>query len=279
VNKLEAFGYIVAQAERGEIVFPTSVNAVVRLQRALEDPDCHLDDAILLVLSDPQLAARTVALANSVAFGGTGGAPVTNVRAAVTRVGYQRLRAMVAALMVRQFGVHLNDPLLRSKVAQLWEHTAYVAVLAQAFARRITFVNPDTALFAGIVHEVGGFYLLSRADQFPGLLDDDPERWGQLCEDVVGREVLRKLAVPEPVTEAVLQMRDGWLNMPPQTLRDTLLLANQYAPVPSPLGSNAPPLPRHQDSVLDFVVDEPTLNEILIEAGEAYNSMHEPLMA
>jgi hypothetical protein len=31
----------------------------------------------------------------------------------------------------------------------------------------VTGVNEDTALFAGIVHEVGGFYLLSRAEEFP----------------------------------------------------------------------------------------------------------------
>jgi HD-like signal output (HDOD) protein len=205
--------------------------------------------------------------------------PVTNVRAAVMRVGYRRLQAMVAMLLVRQFGARIVDPLLRSKAAQLWEHTAYVGVLAQAFARQITFVNPDTALFAGIVHEVGGFYLLARADQFPGLLEDDPENWGELCEDVVSREVLKKLAVPEPVAAAITQMRDGWLNMPPHTLLDTLLLANQYAPVPSPLGANAPPLPAHEDSVLDFVLDEATLDAILREAGEAYNAMHEALLA
>jgi HD-like signal output (HDOD) protein len=278
VNRLEAFGYIVAQAERGEITFPTSVNAVLRLQVALENPDVHLEDAIRLVLAEPQLAARTVALANTAAFNGGAGAPVTNVRAAVARVGYRRLQAMVAALMVRQFGSRIKDPLLRSKAAQLWEHTAYVAVLAQSFARRITFTNPDTALFAGIVHEVGGFYLLARADEFPGLLDDDPERWGELCEDVVGREVVKKLAIPAPVAAAIAELRDGWLNMPPTTLLDTLLLANQYAPVPSPLGSNKPPLPAHQDSALDFLIDEPTINEILAEAGQAYKAMEEALL-
>jgi HD-like signal output (HDOD) protein len=279
VNKLEAFGYIIAQAERGEISFPTSVNAVLRLQLALENPDVHLEDAIRLVLTEPQLAAHTVALANTAAFNGGASSPVTSVRAAVTRVGYRRLQAMVAALMVRQFGSRIRDPLLRSKAAQLWEHTAHVAVLAQAFARHITFINPDTALFAGIVHEVGAFYLLSRADEFPGLLEDDPERWGELCEDVVSREVMKKLAIPAPVAEAIGELRDGWLNMPPTTLLDTLLLANQYAPVPSPLGSNEPPLPEHQDSVLDFVVDEPTMGEILRAAGEAYNSMEHALLA
>ncbi|MFL6676552.1 MAG: HDOD domain-containing protein [Massilia sp.] len=278
MNRLEAFGYIVAQAERGEISFPTSVNAVLRLQLALEDPDCHVEDAIRLVLAEPQLAARTVALANTAAFNGGAGAPVTSVRAAVTRLGYRRLQALVAALIVRQFGSRISDPLLRSKAAQLWEHTAYVAVLAQVFARRVTFVNADTALFAGIVHEVGGFYLLSRADEFPGLLEDDPENWGALCEDVVSREVMKKLAIPEPVAGAITQLRDGWLNMPPNTLLDTLLLANQYAPVPSPLGSDAPPLPHHQDSVLDFVLDEATLHDILREAGEAYNSMGDALL-
>jgi HD-like signal output (HDOD) protein len=277
VNRLEAFGYIVAQAERGEITLPTSVNAVLRLQQALEDPDCHLDDAIRLVLGEPQLAARTVALANTAAFGGAA-EPVTNVRAAITRLGYRRLQALVAALVVRQFGSRIVDPQLRAKAALLWDHSAHVAVLAQEFARRVTFVNPDTALFAGIVHEVGGLYLLSRADEFPGLLDEDPEKWAELCEDVVSREVIKKLALPEPVAEAIGGMRRGWLNMPPSTLLDTLLLANQFAPVASPLGSAAPPLPAHADNALDFVLDEDTLKDILRSAAAAYESMSAALL-
>jgi HD-like signal output (HDOD) protein len=279
VNRLEAFGYIAAQAARGEISFPTSVNAVLRLQLALEDPDCHLEDAIRLVLGEPQLAARTVALANTAAYNAGGGPQITNVRAAVSRIGYRRLQALVASLVVRQFGSRIVDPGLRAKAEQLWQHTAHVAALAEAFARRVTFVNADTALFAGIVHEVGGFYLLSRADEFPGLLDEDPEKWAELCEDVVSREVLQKLAVPAPVTEAIVQMRGGWLGMPPASLLDTLLLANQYAPVPSPLGTPLPPPPEHEDSALDFVLDEPTLLDIQREAAETYKSMDGPILA
>lgn len=276
MNRIEAFGYIAAQAQRGEISFPTSVNAVLRLQLALEDPDCHLEDAIRLVLGEPQLAARTVALANTAAYNGAGGPQITNVRAAVARIGYRRLQALVASLVVRQFGTRITDPVLRAKAEQLWQHTAHVAALAEAFARRVTFVNADTALFAGIVHEVGGFYLLSRADEFPGLLDDDPEKWAELCEAVVSQEVLKKLAVPVPVTEAIVELRGAWLGMPPETLRDTLLLANQYSPVPSPLGEPSPPLPEHADSALDFVVDEATLRDILREAAETYKSMDGP---
>jgi HD-like signal output (HDOD) protein len=278
VNKLEAFGYIAAQAARGELVFPTSVNAALRLQLALDDPDCHMEDAIKLVLAEPVLAARTVALANSAAFNRNGIVLVTNVRTAVMRVGYRSLQSLVASMVVRQFGSRIVDPALRAKAEQLWEHTAHVAALAHIIARRVTHVNPDTALFAAIVHEVGGFYLLSRADEFPGLLDDDPENWAELCEDVITREVMRKLAIPEPVSSAIEGLRDGWLSMPPHTLLDTLLLANQFSPVPSPLGRPADSAREHAESVLDFAVDDAMLTSILDESASEAKSMSAALL-
>lgn len=260
------------------MTFPTSVNAALRLQLALDDPDCHVEDAIKLVLGEPQLAARTVALANSAAFNRSGGAPLTNVRAAVMRIGYRSLQTLVASLVVRQFGARIVDPGVRAKAEQLWEHTAHVAALATVIARRITYVNPDTAMFAAIVHEVGGFYLLSRADEFPGLLDEDPEKWAELCEEVVSREVMKKLSIPEPVSSAIEGLRDGWLSIPPSTLLDTLLLANQFSPVPSPLAPEPVDMPEHADSVLDFIVDDEMLKSILEESSEEVKSMSAALL-
>ena len=278
MNRLEAFGYIAAQAARGEITLPTSVNAALRLQLALDNPDCHIEEAIRLVLAEPQLAARTVALANSAAFNRDSDSTITNVRAAVMRVGYRSLQTLVSSLVVRQFGARIVDPGLRAKAQQLWEHTAHVAALSQVLAKRVTFVNPDTAMFAAILHEVGGFYLLSRADEFPGLLDDDPEKWAELCEEVVSREVLKKLAVPAQVSDAILAVRDAWLTMPPSTLLDTLLLANLFSPVPSPLGRQSAPMPEHADSMLDFIVDDATLKSILEESAAEVKSMSAALL-
>src|SRR5450830_1773048 len=274
MNRLETFGLIAAQAERGEITFPTSVNAVLRLQLALDDPACHLDEAIKLVLGEPQLAARTVALANSAAFNAGDGPVVTNVRAALNRVGMRSLKLLVASLVVRQFGNRIVDPGLRAKAEQLWQHTAHVAALARVLAKRLTCVDQDTAVFAAIVHEVGGFYLLSRADEFPGLLDADPENWMALCA-----EVLKKLAVPESVREAIGGMRRGLMGMPPVNLLDTLLLANQLAAVPSPLDAAAAQLAApHHESALDLVLDSATLAEIRAEADEQYRLMSAALL-
>lgn len=280
MNRLETFGLIAAQAERGDISFPTSVNAVLRLQRALDDPDCHLDEAIKLVLGEPQLAARTVALANSVAYAGAAGQgpAITNVRAALGRIGMRNLQLLVASLVVRQFGSRIVNTELRAKAEQLWQHTAHVAALAKVLALRVTGVDPDTAVFAAIVHEVGAFYLLSRADDFPGLLDADPENWIALCEEVVSAEVLKKLAIPAPVSEAIGGMRHGLMGMPPLTLLDTLLLANRLAPVASPLDVPAPCALTHEETALDLVLDRASVDAIVAEAEEQYRLMSAALL-
>jgi HD-like signal output (HDOD) protein len=272
MDRLEAFKSIAAQAGRGELTFPTNVDATLKLQRALSDPDLHADEGARLVQAEPLLAARTVAIANSVAYNRSGNA-VTNVRAAVQRVGFRTLNALAAAVMVRQLDSKITQPDLRAKANQLWQHSAHVAALSQVIARRITRVDPETALFAGIVHEVGGFYLLSRAAEFPGLLDGDPEEWIEYGEMEIGRGVLKKLGVPAPVFEAIEAMWNGMRALPPETLGDTLLLANDLAPLDSPLHVRAGATTRQSAGTIDFVTGDGTLASILEESAEEVKSL------
>ena len=267
-----------AQAARGELVFPTSVNASLRLQLALANPACHIEEAIKLVLSEPLLAARIVAMGNSALFHRAGSDPVTSARAAVMRMGQRNLYSLVVALVVRQFGSKISDPSLRAKAEQLWLHTVHVAALAFVIARRVTCIDADTALFAGIVHEVGSFYLLSRADEFPGLLDDDPEHWMEPAEEIIAREVMKRLLIPEVVSTAIEALRDGMLALPPESLLDTLLLAKQLSPVPSPMVRNAAAPMAQADSVIDFVIDSETLASVMDEAAQQVSSMSSALL-
>lgn len=272
MDRLEAFKSIAAQAGRGELTFPTNVDATLKLQRALNDPDMHVDGAAKLVQAEPLLAARTVAIANSAAYNRSGNS-ITNVRGAVQRVGFRTLNALAAAVIVRQLGSKITDPVLRAKADQLWQHTAHVAALAQVIARRVTKVDPETAMFAGIVHEVGGFYLLSRAAEFPGLLDGEPDEWIEYGEVAIGRGVLAKLGVPVAVMEAIEAMWDGLRALPPETLGDTLLLANDLAPLTSPLHSRPGATSRQAAATIDFVIGEGSLASILEESAEEVSSL------
>jgi len=271
MDRIDAFKRIAAEAARGELSFPTNVNATLKLQHALADTDCHVDTAARLVQTEPLLAARTVAIANSAAYNRFG-SDVTNVKAAVQRVGFRTLGALAAAVIMRQLASNVADPVLRAKADQLWRHSAHVAALSQVIAKRVSNVDPETALFAGIVHEVGAFYLLSRAPQYPGLLDGGADEWIEHGEVAIGRGVLHKLGVPAPVMDAIEAQWKGMRALPPETLGDTLLLANDLAPVPSPLFER-PGGVGMQGPTIDFAVGEGTLAAILEDSALEVQSL------
>jgi HD-like signal output (HDOD) protein len=277
MNKLEIFKEIALQASKGELTFPANVNGTLKLQQALDDDDCHVDLAAKLVSAEPLLAARTVAIANSAAYNRSGN-DLTNVRAAVARIGFRTLKSMVAALIVRQLNSNITNPALKAKSATLWEHTAHVAALAQVIGKKITKVDPDTAMFAAIVHEVGGFYLLSRGEEFPGLLDDPSEAWIEYGEKLIGRGVLHQLGVPAPVLAALEEMWSGKCAFPPNTLGGTLLLANDLAPVVSPLHPADHASDRQAAASIDFDTADSTLHTILFENEEEIKSLTKALL-
>ena len=277
MTRLEFFQTIVAQASRGELVFPTNVDASLKLQQALLDPDCHVDAAVRLVQADPLLAARAVAVANSAAYNRSG-SEIASVRAAVQRLGMRTLQALGAALMMRQLSGKNVDPATQIKAEQLWAHSAHVAALAHVIARRVTHVDPDTALFAGIVHEVGGFYMLSRAGKLSDILDGDTEDWVNHGEREIGRCVLARLEVPDAVRQAVEAVWEGMRALPPETLGDTLLLANDLSPVASPLHEREGATTLQAARTIDFVTSDGTLKSILAESAGDVASLLVALM-
>ena len=128
----------------------------------------------------------------------------------------------------------IRSPAYQSLAVRLWEHTVHVAALSHLLAARFGMA-PDVAMFAGIVHEVSGFYLISRTDTHNDLFSDGSLLTAD-AERRVGGAVLAALAVPAEVVEAIEALWvEGQLQFPPRSLGDLLRLANQLTPIRSPL--------------------------------------------
>jgi hypothetical protein len=262
----EILARLEAEAAKGEMVFGTHAEMALRVRRALDDPDCSLDQLAKLVRAEPLLAARVVAMANSVVYNRSGRA-ITDIRHAVSSVGFKTLNSLAVAVIVRQIEAMSKNDTQRALAGRLWEHTAEVASIAYVLARRVTHQDPDSAFFAGIVHEVGGFFLISRAASFPGLLDGPLEGWYRSGEIDLGRVVLKALSVPQNVVDAIEVMWKGYLALPPETLGDTLLLARQLAPIDSPLNELAGEGCGMDRAQIDLALGEETLSSILDESA------------
>lgn len=272
MNVQETLARVAEDAARGDMVLPTGTDVLVRIQRDLDDPDCSLEHLGQLIAGEPVLAARVVGITNSVAYN-PGGKAINDLRQALSRLGFRTLRTLVTAMIVRQMQGMSATPACRELAARLWEHTANVAALSRVIAKRVTHQDPEVAFFAGIVHEVSGFYLISRASAYPGLLEADLEPWHNGGEAAVGRQVLRALDVPATILEAVETMWAGYLAMPAQSLGDTLLLADELSPVESPIAELSGMGRRGLPADIDMQIGDALLSEILEGARDEVHSL------
>ena len=267
---------VAADAIRGDIVFPTHTEIALRVQRLLDDPDCDSNVLAKLIAAEPMLSARVLSMANSLAYNPRG-RTIGDVRSAIARLGFATLRALAVSIVVRQMKDLSRLETHRALAGRLWEHSANVAALARVIARRVTRQNPDAAFFAGIVHEVGAFYLISRAADFPGLLTPPLENWIDDTEATVGRAVLAALQTPEAISAAIETVWGGYLAMPPTSLGDTLLMANELSPIESPLDALDGLGRRDMPVELEMAIDDETLSEILAESSDEVASIGDAL--
>lgn len=270
MDRPRALKIIADEAARGELAFPTSFRVALKVKEALDDPDCHIDTAARVVQSEPLLAAKAVAIANSLAYNRSG-REITQVRAAISRLGFPALRCLATAMAARQMAGALCRPDHRALAEQLWEHTTQVAALARVIARRVTRLDPETALFAGIVHEVGCFYLLSRLGRYPSLLEEAPADSAG-GEEEICRAVLKALGVPASIRAAMEDFWPGYQALPPRSLADTLLLADSLTSTRSPRRQlrDGGPQPA---ATIDMAVGEETLAGILEESADEVQSL------
>ncbi|AOF81692.1 HDOD domain protein [Methyloversatilis sp. RAC08] len=273
-SSLEALQRLSAELESGDIVFPTSIDVSLRIRQALENPDINVNEVCRLVGAEPVLSAKALRLANSVAYNRSGN-EITDVRTAVTRVGTEPIRMLTMSLIVRQMVDARADERLRVMTHDLWRHTIHVSALSYVIARRLSRLNADTAMFAGLVHEIGQFYLLARASAFPALLQREAELGGLMFSfsQSVGRAVLESLKVPEQIIAAVDTPSFEGAVVPPRSLGDVLFLAESMAAFPNPFTTLSPEEDVLLADAATSEIDNETLEAVVAESKEEIDSI------
>ncbi len=218
---------IAADLARGEVTFPTFNQATIRIRQTLERPDVDVEHVAQAISTEPLLAARLVRMANSVAMN-PGGKPVGDVKSAILRLGHTTVKSVAVAVAMEQLRGRLKHHGYASIAEQAWRHSVDVAARAYVLAKHLSRVNPDEALFAGLVHDIGHFYLLSQAPKYPEI-EDAPEELEQLLAEwhpSIGQAVLHDFRLSEAALEAVAEHENGHYRLPLRCLPDIVSLAN-----------------------------------------------------
>lgn len=221
----------IAKELAGEVVFPTYFDAVLRLRKVLQDPNQSIGGIAAAVSIEPLISAKLLHLANSVAFNPEGRA-VVDLKSAITRLGLNAVRSSALSIVMTQ--------LLRAKgmaefsdlTHSLWDHSVKSAAAARVIARNMTRLNADEAMLAGLIHDLGAFYMLYRATQYEELRHR-PDSVKYLIiqwHESIGVSLLNALGIPEEIVDATVDHDHIRPTPSPiRTLADVIYVANMLA--------------------------------------------------
>ncbi|MBW7931748.1 MAG: HDOD domain-containing protein [Gammaproteobacteria bacterium] len=217
----KAFDFVrqmVANLPGRDIDLPAFPDVVRRLQVALADPQTSARDLVLIIESEPVLSARLLQMANSAAMNAAGN-PVTTIKLAVSRLGFNLVRVTAMNHAMRQMEQQKALAPIRADLGAIWRASNEVAAICYVVARRAFGRQPDEAMLAGLLHGIGGIYILTQIQSAEPALREDPGFRAVLgdWQPRLGKAILDTWGLPGRIGEAVAN-QDELLSGSPQEM-------------------------------------------------------------
>ncbi len=228
------------ELKQGRFELPAMPELAVRIGKALDDPDTLNADIARLIQLDPALSARVMRVVNSAACAGS--QRIGSLSQAVARLGRQQVRNLVFSCIIKDL-FRTDSAVLKARIDTLWRHSCRVAALSAVLARLTPGLDPERALLAGLIHDIGAIPLLHAARNLPSL-QHAPELLDRLIDDLkgeVGQLTLQHWCFDEELALLARHAED-WQRLGsaiPDYL-DVVLLAQLHAAVGQETGIRLP---------------------------------------
>ena len=212
VGNSDVFAFVqalAAELSKGKVELPSFPDIALRVRQVLADDEVTQEKVTRIVGSEPMLAARLLQIANSAAINFSG-RPITELRSAIARLGFNMVRSAAIAFAMSQLKKSENLKGLEQPLDDLWRTTAAVAAMSYVVAKRFSRVNPDTAMLGGLLHGIGKMYILTRVTGYPKLLADQAT-YAAIVRDwhaPIAKALLENWEIATEIVEAVSEYED-----------------------------------------------------------------------
>ncbi|MCC7464314.1 MAG: HDOD domain-containing protein [Gammaproteobacteria bacterium] len=197
---------LAAQIDHGAVELPAWSQMTERARAALNDDAVDDEQLARLLAAEAGLAVRVLTIANAAMFA-VGGARTADLKLAVMRLGRDCVRSAVYAYALAQLRHAPRLLQVREELRQLWRESTAVATLARLVAAETSQVDPDEALLAGLLHNIGKLALLAQLQQAPAALREPQARVALLIawHARIGLALSLNWRLPESVCNAIAE--------------------------------------------------------------------------
>jgi putative nucleotidyltransferase with HDIG domain len=215
--------------ENNELILPTIPEVAFKIRRAINDEKASNSKIARTVQIDPSITARLIRISNSPMYRGR--KTIESCPEAITRLGLKAAQNIVTAFSLKTVFA-AKSPFIRHRMIELWTHSSIVASISAVLAHRAKGLDPDRAMLAGLIHDIGKVPILTFADQHIELanntahLDETIERLHRR----VGRKIIRQWNFPADFEDVVVHS-ENWLRdtRAPLDYADIVLLAQIHS--------------------------------------------------
>lgn len=224
--------------ENDRLVLPTLPEVALKVRDVVDDENAGVADLTKVIATDAALSARLIQVANSPLM--RANRSIDTLEGAVNRLGIKLIRELAISMVMQQMFQATSD-LTDKKLRALWEHSTEVAAIAHVLAAQFTNLQPEQAMLAGLVHDIGALPILKKAEDYPELLEDEAalDMILRKLHPRIGATILASWNFPRELVQVASEHENLQRHTPELDYVDVVMVANlqSHADSDHPLAS------------------------------------------
>lgn len=191
--------------EQGIETLPPFPPLAGRLVGLLGSEELDVREVVKVIGLEPTVAAGVLRASNSALY--SRGIEITNLKQAVVRLGPRESARVALSMATRQlFDLSRRAAEARFEHLQqaFWRHALTVAFTASGLAVKYQRGDPERALIAGMLHDIGKNVALAYLSELPGASQESDTVVLLVCREVheaFGEDLARRWQLPEVVSQ------------------------------------------------------------------------------
>ena len=221
-----------------DIEVPSLPTVAFQLRKAMQN-EIGISEAVDIIQLDPVITAKLIEVANCPLYVSIN--PAKSCFDAVQRIGLKATRSLVTSLSIKNI-FSSKSVLIKKHLDQQWKNSIYLSSLSFILAAADKQINPEEALLAGLVAEIGAIPFLNFVANLPSDYYDEKEIVEAIpvVKGVVGANILEKWGFAEEFIKVPLLSEDWYQhNEESISYTDIVVLSRLHTKI----GKNLPHLP------------------------------------
>lgn len=156
--------------QSNNLILPSFPDVALRIKHLLDDPNVTVKDVSKVLNNDPAITVKLLKTCNSPLYRSAN--EITSNRDAIVRLGFNTTRQLITIFALKEI-FNSTNKFLQQKMGELWAHSSEVASISYVLASKTPGMNPEQAMLAGLMQDIGAIPILNYIENYPEFMKLD----------------------------------------------------------------------------------------------------------